>query len=121
MDVAFDVAGGLEHDALGADRAHDLAANDDFVSYDAAGDAGFFADDDVARMDVALDFTVDLDFAFGDEVAGDDEVGSDNRGCASATSCAHRLAQSTADNWRRNGGRRWSAHFEVRFGFLKIR
>lgn len=74
VDVTFDVARRLEQNALAANRAHDLAADNDFLSTDRAGDIGTFADDDVGASNVALDFSLNLDFAFGDKVAGDGEI-----------------------------------------------
>ena len=105
-DVALDVAGGLQHHALAAHRAHDVAAHDDLLGDDAAGDARLLADDDVGAVDVALHLAVDLHFALGDEVAVDREIGADD---------GRRVALAAARDAERRGprlrsrGRSWRA------------
>ncbi|MEI9900298.1 MAG: hypothetical protein WDN31_09425 [Hyphomicrobium sp.] len=60
-----------------------MAADDDLLGGDAAGDARLLADDDVGSLDVALNLAVDLHLALGDEVAVDHQVGTDDgRGVA---------------------------------------
>lgn len=78
QDRAFDMAGGRQRHALGADRTDDLAAHDDFLAHDFAVDEGFLADRQRLRADIAFDLAVDLDVARGNERARDDEIGGDD-------------------------------------------
>ena len=77
-DIALDVARGLQQHLAAADRAHHVAAYNDLLGDDAAGDAGPLADNDVGAVDVALHLAVDLYLAAGDEVAHDGEIRADD-------------------------------------------
>ena len=113
IDIAFDLARGLQHDAAAVHRADDVAADDDFLSRNAACDSCAFTDDDVAALDVSLDNSVDLDLALADQIAGDRKVGADDGdrpgrlwpGGPSDTAAA----ETTALCWFR----RWRPSFET--------
>src|SRR6185436_13913367 len=78
IDIAFDLARGLQHDAATVHRADDVTADDNLLSRNAAGDSGAFTDHDVATLDVSLDNSVDLDLALADQIAGDRKVSADD-------------------------------------------
>ena len=80
VDIAFDMARGLQQHAAAANGAEHMAADDALLGNDAAGDAGLLADHDVRAVNVALDLALDLDLAFRHEVAVDYEIGTDDRG-----------------------------------------
>ena len=78
IDIAFDLARRLQHDAAAVHRSDDVAAHDDFLTRNAACDGRALADDDVAALDVAFDDAVDLNFALANEVADNRQVGADH-------------------------------------------
>ena len=69
IDIAFNVAGRLQHDALATQRAHHVATHDHLLGDDGTRDTGFFADDDICAVDIPLHIAVDLNLAYRDQIA----------------------------------------------------
>ncbi len=80
VDIAFDMARGLQQNPAAANGTEHMAADDALLGNDAAGDAGLLADHDVRAVNIALDLALDLNLAFRHEVAVDDEIGTNHRG-----------------------------------------
>ena len=61
-DIALDARRGRKLDLSGADAAGDLAANDDSLGINFAGNNSVFADNQRTGANIAVDGTVELDF-----------------------------------------------------------
>src|SRR5690606_39905870 len=85
IDVAFDLALGLQHHLPAADRTLDRSPNDDLLGDDSTSDPRALADHDVATVDIALHFAIDLDLTVRNKVADDDEVRTYDRDAGPVT------------------------------------
>src|SRR6516162_7449552 len=82
MNVPVDVRRGLEGNRLSADDAGHGTTHNDLAARDHSRHLPFLADNDLGRLDIAFDLTVDLQHAPADDLqplTDDPEVVADDR------------------------------------------
>ena len=67
MHVGFDVTGGLQGNRLRADDAQDCAAHDHLLACDHPRHPPLLTNEDLGRLNIALDVAIDLQHAPADD------------------------------------------------------
>ena len=60
MDIGFDVTGGLQGNRLRTYDTQDCATHDHLLARDHSGHSPLFADEDLGRLNIALDVAINL-------------------------------------------------------------
>ncbi len=76
--IAFNMTGVGQIDLAGANTAHDMATNGDFIRMQLTRDDRFLSDGQGSRMNVAFNLAIDMDITRGGDRPHNGHVGTDD-------------------------------------------